>query len=332
VKLVLLFPGQGAQYVGMGAELRAACPDAARVFEQASEALGIDLVALCERGPAESLTRTLYAQPAVVATSLAALAAFRATVAQCGLSITPVAVAGHSVGELTAIAASGACDVPTILRLVAERARAMERACAEHDSGMAAVLGLEEAAVRDACAAASAQTGEPVEVANYNAPDQLVIAGTARALSQASEEVQRRGARRVVPLKVAGAFHTSLMRGAAAAFAPHVRMAPLQPPQVPVVLNTSGQEVTSAEALRVELEAQIASPVRWAQSMARCAELGAEVFVELGPGQVLSGLARRVVRGAQTLNVQDTASLAATLDALERLGARWPARGEQHAL
>jgi [acyl-carrier-protein] S-malonyltransferase len=321
MRLIWLFPGQGAQYVGMGAELRAASPDAADVFDAAGEALGYDLAALCAIGPAETLGRTLHAQPAVVATSLAALAALRAAARRRNLDLQPCAVAGHSVGELAAMAASEAFDVATILRLVAARARAMEDVCAVASGGMAAVLGLDEGQVVQACAVAAAQTQEAAAVANFNAPDQLVVAGTARGLAVATAESERRGARRVVPLKVAGAFHTPLMQPAVAAFAPAVRAADARPARVPVILNTSARDATQPDELRTELERQLALPVRWSQTMARCAALKPDAFVELGPGQVLSGLARRAVRGVPTLNVQDAASLEATLEALACLAA-----------
>ena len=316
MKVVLLFPGQGAQYVGMGAELRSCDPAAAAIFEQASCALGFDLADVCEHGPADVLTRTLYAQPAVVATSLAALAALGHALERQGLLLDLLTVAGHSVGELAAMAAAGAFDVASIMHLVAARARAMERACLEVAGGMAAVLGLEAERVADACRAAMSATGETVEPANYNAPDQVVIAGTRRALAAAAQELERMGARRVLPLNVAGPFHTPLMRPAAVEFAGHLRSAEVRPPHTSIVLNGTGREATAPAALRAELAAQVAAPVQWARSMARCAELGVEAFIEVGPGQVLSGLARRAARGVPTFNVQDEASLEATLNGL----------------
>jgi [acyl-carrier-protein] S-malonyltransferase len=321
VKLVLLFPGQGSQEIGMGADL-----GAAGLLAEASEALGEDLAAVVAGGPADQLTRTLYAQPAVVAVSLAALHALRAAAAERGIELDPLAVAGHSVGELAAMAAAGAFDEATILRLVVERARAMERACVEVQGGMAAVLGLEAEAVEQACRTAAEATGEVAEPANYNASHQIVIAGTLAALEAAGAEAQRLGARGVVPLKVAGPFHTSLMRGAAETFAPFVHSVHVAPPPTPVVLNFSAQETRDPAQLREELCLQVAQPVRWAQTMTRCVELGAEAFVELGPGQVLSGLARRAARGVPTFNVQDRASLESTLESLATLQSAVPVR------
>ena len=295
----------------MGADL-----GAGTLFAEASRALGEDLAAVVHGGPADRLTRTLYAQPAVVAVSLAALRALRAAAAERGFGLDTVAVAGHSVGELAAMAAAGAFDEASILRLVVERARAMERACVEVQGGMSAVLGLETDAVEHACRTATAATGEVVEPANYNAPNQVVIAGTVAALHAAGMEAQRLGARGVVALKVAGPFHSSLMRGAAEAFAPFVHAGQVISPRTPVVVNVSARETRDPATLREELCLQVAQPVRWAQTMARCVELGAEAFIEVGPGQVLSGLARRAARGVPTYNVQDRASLEATVEAL----------------
>ncbi len=316
MRLALLFPGQGAQYVGMGQDLLEA---GAEVFEAASEALGTSVVELCRDGPLERLTRTLHAQPAVVAVSLAALSALRRESAARDIPLEPVVAAGHSVGELAAISAADGLDLETTFRLVVERATVMDRACAELNGGMAAVIGLEAALADQACRTAAAQSGEVVEAANFNAADQTVIAGSVAGLAAASAEATRLGARRVIPLKVAGPFHTSLMQGAADAFATRVRLAEFREARITVVLNGSAREATSPDALREELAVQIARPVRWADSMARVAALGIDAAVELGPGQVLSGLARRLLPGTPTLNLQDRATLTTTLYALARL-------------
>jgi [acyl-carrier-protein] S-malonyltransferase len=258
---------------------------------------------------------------------LAALGAVRQLAAERGLELRPVAVAGHSVGELAAMAAVAVFDTPTVLRLVVARARAMEAACAGLDGGMTAILGLDAAAAEAACASGRAESGEQVAVANYNAPDQFVIAGTAAGLAATAQAAQRLGAKRLVPLKVAGPFHTALMADAAAAFAPYVRRAEIRPATAPVILNVSAQPATEPHALRAELEQHIAAPVRWSQGVARSAELGVDAFLELGPGQVLSGLAKRQAKGVPTLSVQDTAGIGPALDVLARLAAEAPRAG-----
>ena len=184
---------------------------------------------------------------------------------------------------------------------------------------MAAVLGLDEPTLAAACRAASAAVDEPVDIANYNAPDQLVIAGAERALTRAMTEAQQRGARRVVRLKVAGPFHTSLMRPAAEAFGALARTAPLAAARIPVLVNTTARPATAAHDLRAELEQQLTSPVRWSDTMVRCAALALDAVIEVGPGQVLAGLARRALPGVAVHCVHDRASLEATLQGLARL-------------
>jgi [acyl-carrier-protein] S-malonyltransferase len=315
IRLVLLFPGQGTQHVGMAADLAGA----RRLWEDASPLLDEDLAEACLSGPPETLTRTLFAQPAIVGASLAAAAALFDALGERRVQTQVIAVAGHSVGELAAMSVAGAFDASTAMHLVVERARTMERACTGNVGGMAAVLGLPAAAVEQACEEAAAEAGEVVEPANYNAADQVVIAGTPAALQAASRAADRLGARRVLPLKVAGPFHSSLMREAAAEFGAIVRQTDMRSARTPVVLNGSARAATTADELRAELEVQIARPVRWSESMARCAELGVDAFVELGPGQTLSGLAKRAVPGVRVFSIQDQASLAVALDGLQHV-------------
>ncbi len=318
MKIGLLFPGQASQYVGMGQELKALSSEAAQVFDLADSAAGLPISRVCAEGPEATLTETEYAQPAVVAVSIAAFLVFRRQ-AISRLPSLPVAYcAGHSVGEFSALVAAGALDPGPALDLVARRAALMGEACRETDGTMAAVFGLDEAVLMGICGEAMGATGQVVEIANLNSPDQIVISGHRDAVSYASERAVAAGAKRVIPLKVAGAFHSDYMRSAAAKFAPFVQAAPMRPPAVPVVLNRTATPSTDVQEIRDELVTQLFSPVHWSESLDYMVRHGCDTLIELGPGQVLSGLARRTVRGVRILNVQDRASLEATLDALDQ--------------
>lgn len=317
MKIGLLFPGQASQYVGMGQDLKALGPEIAQIFALADSATGLPISRVCAEGPESTLTETEYAQPAVVAVSIAAFLVFRQQ-ALSRLPSLPVAYcAGHSVGEFSALVAAGALDPGAALDLVARRAALMGEACRETDGAMAAVFGLDEVVLMGICGEALGATGQVVEIANLNSPDQVVISGHRNAVSYASERALAAGAKRVIPLKVAGAFHSDYMRSAAARFSPFVQAAPMRPPAVPVVLNRTATPSTDVQEIRDELVTQLFSPVHWSESLDYMARHGCDTLIELGPGQVLSGLARRTVRGVRTLNIQDRASLEATLEALQ---------------
>jgi [acyl-carrier-protein] S-malonyltransferase len=273
----------------MGTDLRAASADARRVFELADRITGLPITRLSDEGPLDQLTATDVAQPAVVATSLAALAVLRELMA-----IKPDAVAGHSVGEYTAYVVAGALDVQVALELVHCRAQAMAAACRTVDGSMAAVIGLDEPRLREACAAAS-QNGSSVEVANLNSPGQLVVSGARDAIQRVAEHARAAGARRVLPMNVGGPFHSVYMRPAAATLAAALQAARFRRAEIPVVANASAEVVQDADALRLELEVQVYSPVRWIETLQRLAELGCDRFLEVGPGQVLAGLVRRTL-------------------------------------
>ncbi|MHB0868215.1 MAG: ACP S-malonyltransferase [Chloroflexota bacterium] len=318
-KVAFVFPGQGAQRVGMGASLWQCSVAAQRLFAEADRATGLPLTRVCFEGPAERLTDTAYAQPGVVAVSLAAAEALGERLASRGVEITPSCCAGHSVGELAALAFSGAVSAGDGLRLVFARGRLMAESSAVADGSMAAVLGLDEAALVELCTRASHDVGATVQVANLNAPGQVVISGNRRALARAGELAREAGARRIVELDVSGPFHSVYMQPAAEGFRSVVASTSIIPPSVPIVLNVTAGVSSDPEEVRRELVVQVTSPVRWSDSVKTMVDLGCSVFVELGPGQVLSGLVKRIAKEALVLNVEDEASLQAAAEKLARL-------------
>ena len=305
-KLALVFPGQGSQYVGMGKALYEASSAARRVFQQADEILGFKLSQLCFEGPAEELEDTINAQPAILTVSLACLAALREKVEAVGQSWQPPRfVAGHSLGEYTALVAAGVLDFADALRLVRERGRLMKEQGARRPGGMAAVIGLDRKVLEEACEQASIETGGIVSVANANSPEQFVISGERAALNRAIELIRDRGARTVVPLRISIASHSPLMQQAAARLAEIIDRSPLRDPQVPVVTNIAGQVRTSAEHIRAELESQMVAPVEWVGSVREMVANGVDTFVEIGPGQVLSRLIRRISSDVKAISIND---------------------------
>jgi [acyl-carrier-protein] S-malonyltransferase len=309
--LAVLFPGQGTQEIGMGVALCAASPRARELFDLAEQASGLPIASLCAEGPLERLTQTHIAQIAVVATSLAAAAHLEELLGQ---RVAAIAVAGHSVGELSAICWAGALDPEATFRLVAERGRLMERDGAACDGTMVAVLGLEASELEPLCAEASRQAGESVQVANLNAPGQVVLSGHRAAITVAAELAKSAGARRVLPLQVGGPFHSRYLDAAATDFCRAVSSATFRDAVLPVVLNTSARAASQAGELRDELCTQVARPVRWDDSLRTLNALGSRTFVELGPGQVLSGMVKRTLPDAETL-------AAGTPDALANVAA-----------
>lgn len=289
----------------MGRDLYEASPAARAVFAQAGAALGLSVTRLCFEGPEERLTATENAQPALLTASLATLAALADSADVAGFVAARARfVAGHSLGEYTALAAAGALDLATAVRLVQRRGELMAQASG---GAMAAVIGLDEAPLEDACRAAS-QDGGVAVVANSNAPGQLVISGSVAAVALAGELARAAGARRVIPLRVSGAFHSPLMADAADHMAHELRAATIRDARVPVLVNVGAAPIYGAEELRRELAAQMTAPVCWADSVRRMAAAGVETFVEVGPGAVLSGLVRRIAPGARAISVSDVAS------------------------
>lgn len=298
----LVFPGQGSQTPGMGKEIAEAFPSARRIYEQADEILGYALSRLCFEGSEEELRQTVHAQPALFVTGVATWTALGELV-----ELRPVCVAGHSVGEYAALVAAGALDWQDGLQLVRARAEAMQTAAESSPGTMAAVLGLDAQAVEEACREAS--SAGVVVVANRNCPGQVVISGEPEAVARAGELCKERGAKRLVPLRVSGAFHSPLMQPAAERFREALRQVTFRPPQTPFVANRTA-EVVDGDTNWVELlTEQLLHAVRWEESVRRMGELGARLFVELGPGDVLSGLIRRTLPEVQTLTVRNVEEL-----------------------
>ncbi len=289
-----LFPGQGAQHAGMGRDLYEQAPTARAVFDAADAALGISLTSLCFEGPEDELTRTVNAQPALVTHAIAALLA---AIDAGSIDARPAFVAGHSLGEYAALIAAGALGFEDGLRLVRERGRLMQEACDSTAGTMAAVLGLEPHDVQTVCEQHGAS------ICNINAPGNITIGGAKAAVTAASEAASEAGASRIVPLDVAGAFHTPLMQGARDALSVAVGNAPFTDPRMPVVSNVSGKPMTSAAEFPGELSEQVTSPVLWADCVRTMLDGGVTSFVEFGPGRVLTGLVRRTEPSARLRNV-----------------------------
>lgn len=318
-----LFPGQGSQAVGMARSLAESSTSARDVLVVAEATYAGPLTAVMFDGPAEALQATVTTQPAIVSASLAALAALReAWHARHGGDLPdPALIAGHSVGEFSAVAASGATDVATALRLTCERARLMQWAGETIPGTMAAVLGLDVDRVDEACAEVrGVVAGSYVTVANHNAisPAQVVIAGDPAGIEAASERCKAAGARRVVPLAVGGAFHSPAMAPAREGLARAVAMAVVGEARVPIVANVTGQAIRRQRELRTELSEQVTSRVRWADSMATLAAAGCTRFIEFGAGAVLSGLVQRAIPGAEAIQVGDAEGVARAVEWLSQ--------------
>jgi [acyl-carrier-protein] S-malonyltransferase len=299
--LAWVFPGQGSQQVGMGLDLHQSFPAARRVFQEADEALGLPLSRLCFEGPEDTLRQTINAQPAIMTVSLACL---QAALEAGGLQEQPAAfMAGHSLGEYTALVAAGALTLADGLRLVRERGRLMQEAGERVPGAMAAIIGLPEDKVTELCYHTRA------EVCNLNSPGQAVIGGTLDAVTRAIEEAKARGARQAIRLNVSGAFHSSLMRPAAEGMTKAVARTPFADAQPPIVANSTAQAITTAEAIKHELLEQFRRPVLWQRSVEYMIENGVTTFVEIGPGRVLTALIRRIDGNASTKNISDAPSI-----------------------
>ncbi|MGE0810188.1 MAG: ACP S-malonyltransferase [Immundisolibacter sp.] len=308
--LALVFPGQGSQSVGMLADLAGEFPQVEQTFAEASTALGYDLWHRVQNGPESELQLTAVTQPAMLT---AGVAVWRAWLAAGGPA--PAVMAGHSLGEYSALVCAGALPFAQAVQLVRQRGEFMQQAVPVGAGAMAAVLGLDRSAVEAACASA-ATADEIVAVANYNAPPQSVIAGHTAAVQRASAAAQAAGAKRVVPLPVSAPFHCALMRPAAAALTPPLEAARIVAPAVPVINNVDVAKVSEPAAIRDALIRQIYSPVRWVEVIEAMAARGVTHVVECGPGKVLAGLTKRICGELDSLAVQDPASLRQALAAL----------------
>lgn len=306
----VVFPGQGSQAVGMLSGLAEQYPSVNQTFEEASEILGYDLWALCQNGPVERLNATERTQPALLA---AGVAVWRVWQAQGGPK--PDAMAGHSLGEYTALVCAGALDFRTAVKLVEFRGQVMQEAVPAGEGAMAAIIGLDDEAVRAACAEAA--QGQVVEAVNFNAPGQVVIAGNTAAVERASEACKARGAKRALPLPVSAPSHCALMQPAAARLAERLAGTRFAAPAIPVIHNVDVTTHADADAIRAALKAQLHSPVRWVETVQSLAAQGMTTLMELGPGKVLSGLAKRIDKGLEAHSVNDQTSLEAALDAVK---------------
>jgi [acyl-carrier-protein] S-malonyltransferase len=305
-KTALLFAGQGAQTVGMGQDLAEQFPEAKALFDRANSVLGYDLASICFHGPEPELTKTENAQPGIFLLGWIAFQLLR----DQAPSLSFQAASGLSLGEFTALAAAGVISLEDGLKIVRERGRFMQEACEGTRGGMAAVIGLDESATREVCRAAG------VELANLNCPGQIVISGESEKIATACALAKARGARRALPLPVAGAYHSQLMAGAQPKLQQVLAGASLREPSVPVISNVTAKPHGAAAEIPPRLVEQVTSSVRWEESMRYLLAEGYTRFIELGPGTALTGFMKRIDRSALALNIADAASLRATVQAL----------------
>jgi [acyl-carrier-protein] S-malonyltransferase len=302
-KVSFVFPGQGSQYVGMGREVYDQSPAARAVFEEADSVLGFPITDLCFNGPAEMLNDTQYAQPAILTVSVAYLEALREKLRETGRQIDPVYVAGHSLGEYTALVAADSLSFADALKLVWERGRLMKEEGEQRPGGMAAVIGLSQGQLEDVVEEASSEG--IVVIANSNSPMQTVISGEIAALLKAMDLAKKEGAAKVARLAVSIASHSPLMQHAGIQLSQIISNIKLADPLVPLVANITGQVLTTAEEVKRELSEQLCKPVAWMASVREMLEGGVNTFIEVGPGHVLSGLIKRISEDAHILKWDD---------------------------
>ena len=291
-KTAYVFPGQGVQWVGMGCELYKNFREARDIFDEADEALGFSLSRLCFEGPPEELRQTVNAQPAILATSIAYLKADE-TLWKGNESNPPAFLAGHSVGEYTALVPAGVLSFSDTIKLAYERGRAMHKVGQEFPGGMLAVMGLDEPAVAEVCQ----ESG--IEIANFNSPGQIVISGSLKKLGTAAEIAKKKGAKRVMPLQVSGAFHSAIMQPTVEIMSHCIAHLDFRDPVVPIIANTTAEPLTTEVAVRQELLTQLCHCIQWQRSVEYMVNAGVSTFIEIGPGQVLSGLIKRINKMVQ---------------------------------
>ena len=311
-KLAFVFPGQGAQKVGMGKDFYDKYDVAKKLFKEADDALGYSIMNMCFEGPEENLRLTANTQPAILTMSVIANEILKEN------GIQPDVAGGHSLGEYSALVAAGVLDFQDAVVLVHKRGAFMQEAVPVGQGGMAAIIGLEDQVIIDACAKATDEAGE-VQAVNFNCPGQTVIAGTTKGVEKAVELLQAAGAKKAVILPVSAPFHSTLMKPAAEKLAAELDKVQIHDAAFPVVANVNGKLQTSAEEIKQNLVAQAASPVKWIDCVKTMQEFGADTFVEAGPGKTLCGFNRRIDRQIKSLNVEDVESLQKTIDALKEV-------------
>lgn len=302
MKVAYIFPGQGAQWVGMGRDLYNSFDSARAVFKQADEALGFPLSQLCFEGPDDELRQTINVQPAIVTISLALLSAIH-NMKGDNILPAPAFVAGHSLGEYTTLAAAGVLDFADTIYLTRERGRLMHQAGLKEPGGMVAIIGLDEPLLAEVCT----QTG--TRIANINCPGQLVISGARDSLAKATEIAEARGAYRTIPLQVSGAFHTPLMQPAVEGLREIIATISFNDPLIPIIANTTAQPITNAELVKEELLRQLCHSVQWQGTIEYMIDNGVSTFIEIGPGRVLSGLVKRINKNVKAINIGDAESI-----------------------
>jgi [acyl-carrier-protein] S-malonyltransferase len=309
-KIAFVFPGQGSQVVGMGQSLAEKHPNVKAIFENADKKLNVDLSKLIFAGPQEELTLTYNAQPALLTTSIAVLEYFRE------FGIQADYVAGHSLGEYTALVAAGALSFEEGVYLVRKRGEFMESAVPNGEGTMAAVLGLDRDRLAEVTNSVT-EEGFPVQLANLNCPGQIVISGTTKGVELAGSKAKEAGAKRVLPLVVSGPFHSSLMKPAAGQLKEELDQIDMKEANIPVIANVTAEPISAASEIKEKLIEQLYSPVLWEDSVAKMLELGVDTFIEIGPGKVLSGLVKKISKNAKTYSVSDEESALAVIEALK---------------